>query len=82
MSEPSTSTTSGLLAHARAGEVEALNRLFEVSRPWLTIAAQARLETWLRSRADPSDLVQQTLLEAYRDFASFAGHTDGEWLAW
>ena len=31
---------------------------------------------------DASDLVQQTLLEAYRDFGRFHGATEGEWLGW
>lgn len=31
---------------------------------------------------DASDLVQQTLLEAYRDFEQFRGSTEAEWLAW
>ncbi len=73
---------SELLARARTGNADALNRLYEASRPWLTVVARARLEHWLRSRVDPSDLVQQTLLEAYRDFSGFAGRTEGEWLAW
>ena len=33
-------------------------------------------------RSIASDLVQETMLEAYRDFDRFAGHTEQEWLAW
>ncbi len=33
-------------------------------------------------KVDASDLVQQTLLEAYRDFGHFRGSTEAEWLAW
>ena len=31
---------------------------------------------------DSSDLVQQTLLDAYRGFVRFQGSTEAEWLAW
>jgi RNA polymerase sigma-70 factor (ECF subfamily) len=31
---------------------------------------------------DASDLVQQTMLEAYRDFDRFQGGSEREWLAW
>src|SRR5207302_2393404 len=33
-------------------------------------------------KCDPSDIVQQTLLKAHRDFAQFAGTHEGEFLAW
>jgi RNA polymerase sigma-70 factor (ECF subfamily) len=82
MPETASAAVSELLARAREGDADALNRLYEASRPWLAIVARARLEEKLRSRVDPSDLVQQTLLEAYRDFEGFAGRTEGEWLAW
>lgn len=42
----------------------------------------AEVESSLRAKADASDLVQQTLLEAYRDFGQFRGRTEAEWLAW
>jgi RNA polymerase sigma-70 factor (ECF subfamily) len=36
----------------------------------------------MRAKQDASDLVQQTLLDAHRDFDRFAGCTQQEWLAW
>jgi RNA polymerase sigma-70 factor (ECF subfamily) len=36
----------------------------------------------MRQKVDASDLVQQTMLEAYRGFPQFDGGTEGEWLAW
>jgi RNA polymerase sigma-70 factor (ECF subfamily) len=71
-----------LLARARAGDRQALDHLFAVCRNYVAILAQSRLEGWLRAKVDPSDLVQQTLLEAYRGFPRFQGGTSGEWLAW
>src|SRR5205823_913730 len=35
-----------------------------------------------QAKVDASDLIQQTMLEAYRDFAHFRGSTEAEWLAW
>jgi RNA polymerase sigma-70 factor (ECF subfamily) len=75
-------TIRDLLALARAGDAEALDRLFALCRNYLAVVAQAQLESWLRAKVDASDLVQQTLLEAYRDFTHFQGGTQGEWLAW
>jgi RNA polymerase sigma-70 factor (ECF subfamily) len=75
-------TVHELLARARAGDRPALDRLFAVCRNYVAVLAQARLESWLRAKVDPSDLVQQTLLDAYRGFPQFRGGTSGEWLAW
>jgi RNA polymerase sigma-70 factor, ECF subfamily len=44
--------------------------------------AADRLDPALRAKANPSDLVHETLLEAYRDFAAFRGQSEAEWLGW
>ena len=33
-------------------------------------------------KVDASDLVQETMLEAYRDFDRFQGRSEQEWMAW
>jgi RNA polymerase sigma-70 factor (ECF subfamily) len=71
-----------LLALARAGDVEGRNRLFARCRNYLNVVAQTQVEAWLRAKVDASDIVQQTLLEAHRDFARFRGGTEAEWLGW
>jgi RNA polymerase sigma-70 factor, ECF subfamily len=73
---------AGLLAKARAGDRAALDRLFAACRNYALIVAQAQTESWLQAKLDPSDLVQQSMLEAYRAFASFQGETSAEWLGW
>jgi RNA polymerase sigma-70 factor (ECF subfamily) len=80
----SQSTEDGdeLLARARSGEAEAVERLFDECRGYLGTLAGVQVESWLRAKADASDLVQQTLFEAHRDFARFQGRTRAEWLAW
>jgi RNA polymerase sigma-70 factor (ECF subfamily) len=79
--EPSRSL-SELLLRARGGDAGELDRLFAACRNYLCLLAQSHVEGRLRAKADASDLVQQTLLEAYRDFAQFRGGTEKEWLAW
>jgi RNA polymerase sigma-70 factor (ECF subfamily) len=82
MATAETTPVSTLLIRARNGDQEALNRLFELCRNYVHFVAQAQVESWLRAKVDASDLVQQTLLEGYRDFPRFQGTTHAEWLAW
>ncbi|MCC6416802.1 MAG: sigma-70 family RNA polymerase sigma factor [Gemmataceae bacterium] len=71
-----------LLERARRHQPGELDRLFGLCRNYLGILARAQVETWLQAKVDASDLIQQTMLEAYRDFHNFRGSTEAEWLAW
>lgn len=71
-----------LLVKARGGDDAARDRLFVVCRNYVSVAARAEMASWLRSKVDASDLVQQTLLEAHRGLANFRGTTEAEWLGW
>jgi RNA polymerase sigma-70 factor (ECF subfamily) len=71
-----------LIARARQGDAACRDRLFEICRNYLGYAARAQVETWLRVKVDASDLVQQTMLEAHRDFERFEGATEQEWMGW
>ncbi len=51
-------------------------------RAYLRLLARTHLDKRLQGKLDPSDLVQQTLLEAYRSAHKLAGRTDGEKAAW
>jgi RNA polymerase sigma-70 factor (ECF subfamily) len=81
--EPQPSTTVGrLIGLAQQGDASARQRLFALGRNYLALVARAQVESWLRVKVDASDLVQQTMLEAHRDFARFGGQSEQEWLAW
>jgi RNA polymerase sigma-70 factor (ECF subfamily) len=70
------------LAAARAGDREALGNLLEACRRHLLLVANRQLDGDLRAKGGASDLVQETFLEAQRDFARFHGTSEDELLAW
>jgi len=51
-------------------------------RNYLALLARLQLGRRLQSKVDPGDLVQETFLEAYRDFAQFRGASEGEFVNW
>jgi RNA polymerase sigma-70 factor (ECF subfamily) len=71
-----------LLEHGRSGDPVALGRLLELYRNYLRLQARTLIGRALQVRLDPSDLVQETFLEAARDFAAFVGTTEAELIAW
>ena len=71
-----------LLAQVRQASGEGLGALLELYRDYLGVLARARLGARLRGVVNPSDLVQQTFLEACRDFGQFEGTTGAQWRAW
>ena len=79
--EPSAISMS-LLISAKGGSEEALGRLFELYANYLKLLAATQLDGKLRQRVSPSDVVQETFLEATRDFPRFRGASQGELLAW
>ncbi len=73
---------ANLLLRAQLGDSAAQNRLFELSRRYLTRLARVRLRRQLQSKVDASDVVQKALLEAHQGLKDFRGKTRQEWLAW
>src|SRR6516225_10590061 len=63
-------------------DVEDKEPSMERFRDQLRLLAQAELDARLQGKIDPSDLVQQTLLEAYQARAQFRGTTEAELAAW
>ncbi len=59
-----------------------LNQAFETCRTYLKAIAIKSLEPRYRAKISTSDLLQQTYLEAHRDFHRFRGETDIQVRAW
>lgn len=73
---------SEMLVSARNGNREALGDLLQWYCNYLTILATTQLDRRLQRRLSPSDLVQDTLLAAQRDFPDFRGQCERELLGW
>jgi RNA polymerase sigma-70 factor (ECF subfamily) len=71
-----------LLTQARGGDAEALGHLLELYRSYLMLLGQVQLDRRLHSKVDPTDVVQETFLEAARDFPQFQGNSEGELVGW
>lgn len=65
---------SGIASHALAE--------LERYRNWLRFLTRLQVEPRFQAKFDPSDIVQQTMLEAVRDWLSFRGATEAERAAW
>ena len=70
------------LAQAQAGSLEALGHALEACRSYLLLVADRELSPDLKAKGGASDLVQETFIEAHKDFARFQGKSDAEFLAW
>ena len=51
-------------------------------RSYLRMIARLQFDPRLRTKLDPSDVVQQTMLQAHRALEEFRGTTDAELAAW
>lgn len=71
-----------LLDEAHQGSSEALGQVIDACRQYLLSIANAELPEELRAKVAPSDLVQDSCLEAQQGFARFRGQTCQELQAW
>lgn len=71
-----------LIADSRTGCSTARGRLLDLCNSELIYYAGKILRQSLKSKCDPADIVQETVLEAYRDFDSFRGETLEQLLGW
>lgn len=71
-----------MLRAARMGNREALGPLLEHYRPYLRLLAKLQVASRLKKELDASDVVQETFLDAARDFGRFRGNSEPELIAW
>ncbi|MCC9599527.1 sigma-70 family RNA polymerase sigma factor [Stieleria sp. JC731] len=72
----------GLLQSARDGNRESLGQLLHWYTDYLRSLAATQLDRRLRRRLNPSDIVQEAMLAAHRDFNQFRGDTQIELRCW
>ncbi len=70
------------IGHAREGAPDVLDRIVESLRPYVKSVADRELDRDLRAEASASDLVQETLFDAQRDFGTFRGRSEKEFKSW
>ncbi len=71
-----------LLRQAKRGDESAKGALLESFRPYLELLARVEIGKRLQAKVDTADVVQETFLEAYRNFSHFRGDSEAEFAAW
>lgn len=79
---PAGSQIAELIRAARQAAPDALDRLLDVYRNYLRLVARTSLDAEVQAKADPSDMVQETLIKAHANFDGFQGSTEAELVAW
>ncbi len=73
---------SSILSKAQAGSNEAIGQALDRCRRYLLEVARQALGPALRAKGGASDLVQETFLEAHRQFQRFDGISEAQLRAW
>ncbi|MCY2988432.1 MAG: sigma-70 family RNA polymerase sigma factor [Planctomycetota bacterium] len=75
-------TPDELLSEAQAGSTSHLGQLLELYRRYLGLLARIEIGRQLQAKLDASDLVQDALLEAHRNFPKFRGASEQQFVGW
>ena len=79
---PLSPSIAPLVQQAQSGSSAAIGSLLEAARGYLLLQAEQHLPQSLRAKVGPSDIVQETAIDAHRDFPHFRGTTQEELYAW
>jgi len=60
-----------LIQHARAGDQVAIGQLLSIYRQYLKLLARLHIDRRMQPKLDASDIVQELLLQAHRQFPRF-----------
>jgi RNA polymerase sigma-70 factor (ECF subfamily) len=71
-----------LLRRVRAGDQESFGLLLNRYSNYLTLLARLQIGRRLQGKFDPSDVVQETFLQAHHKFDQFQGCTEAELVCW
>jgi RNA polymerase sigma-70 factor, ECF subfamily len=71
-----------LILEAKAGREAVLGSLLELYRNYLRLLARVEIGRRLQGKVDASDLVQETFLEAHRNFGRFQGNAEPQFVQW
>lgn len=71
-----------LLAEAQNGSVDALGQLVKANQNYLLLIANQEIHANVQAKVGASDVVQETLAAAHRNFEQFQGKTAEEWRGW
>ncbi|HJT33479.1 MAG TPA: sigma-70 family RNA polymerase sigma factor [Pirellulales bacterium] len=77
-----TTDPAQLLDDAQHGSETAKGSLLETYRPYLELLARVEVGRRLQTKIDAADVVQETFLEAHRNFRLFRGGSEAEFTAW
>jgi len=75
-------TSCGLVQRVQGGDRAAFNGLFDKYQRRLAVLIHYKLSADLRSSVEVDDVVQETLLRAWRDIGKFEYRAPGSFLSW
>lgn len=78
----SNTSSHGLVERVKQGDQDAFTQLFAKYRSRLAVLVHYKLGTNLRRDADVDDVLQETMLRAYRDIERFEYQTPGSFMSW
>jgi len=76
------SSPTVLLKRAKQGDDGARGELLEGFRTYLELLARVEIGRRLQAKLDVADVVQETFLEAHRNFENFRGDSEAEFAGW